>query len=428
MVDTIDAQDYFDAATALFGVATALGTAHQKVIGSLSGTDSMAGTDDKGVEFSNSYDEQASAFESYGRNLIGAVQNYGRVLRQAGINHANAEADSNINGAKPPQPSADPGAAIVACYAIPKSAGGATDGLMENIGLLQKVGVPVPNGDTDKLAKAETAWSSLSGLSSGFTGKISAAKDKIDGLNGEEIDTIVEDLEELDGLVENYTELGTALKDACSQHKDYLNELRTQVEDLLKSLAIDLAVTATIGIISSFVSFGAGGAIAGGKALATIARYGNKIREVISTIAKTKKLKRIGEFFSGLRGAQSNSKMVRFLRMELQQAKTQGARNNIRGRIGELKAGIDPNKAKTTIRINNRDRIPDDLNPTTMELTEVKNTNTIGKTKQIQDMLDYSQQNGYTMKLIVDTRTKISGPLDQLVQSGQIKIIRMDLN
>lgn len=428
MVDVIDAQDYFEAATALFGVATSLSSAHQKVISSLSGTDSMAGTDDKGVEFSNTYDQQTSKFESYGRNLIGAVQNYGRVLRQAGINHANAEADSNINGAKPPQPPADPGAAIMACSAIPQSAGGTSDGLMEYIGLLEKVGVPVPNGDTDKLGKAETAWSSLSGLSSGFVGKISPIKDKIDVLNGDEIDTIVEDLEELDGLVENYTELGSALKDVCAQHKEYLDKLREELESILKSLAIDLGITAVIGIVSSFVSFGAGGAIAGGKAVATIAKYAIRIKDAISILANVRRIKNISSMFGSLRVAFSNAKLTRFLRMELKQAKTQGAKNNINGRIGELKAGINPNSVKREITINGRTRVPDQLDDATMTLTEVKNTNTIGRSQQILDSLAYAKQEGYTMKLVVDTRTAISNPLQKLIDSGDITLVRTGLN
>lgn len=123
-----------------------------------------------------------------------------------------------------------------------------------------------------------------------------------------------------------------------------------------------------------------------------------------------------------------NEKLVRFLQMELKNAKTQGLRNNIKGRIGELKAGIDPNAPKTEIAINGRTRISDRTDPVARDLTEVKNVNPIGKTKQIEDMLAYANQKGYTMTLVVDSRTAISGPLQQLVDSGQLKLVRMALN
>jgi hypothetical protein len=114
--------------------------------------------------------------------------------------------------------------------------------------------------------------------------------------------------------------------------------------------------------------------------------------------------------------------------MELKQARTQGAKNGLKKRIGELKAGIDPNAPKTEILINGRTRIPDSLDRGALELNEVKNVNSIGKTQQLQDMLSWSKENGYTMRLIVDERTQISGPLQQLVDSGQIKLVRMALN
>lgn len=164
---------------------------------------------------------------------------------------------------------------------------------MENIGLLEEVGIPVPDGDTDALKKAEAAWAKLgSGQSANFADKINAISAKFDELNGEEVDIIVEDLQELGSLVQDYTNLANSLKDACTNHLEYLTELRSQLTDVLESLAIDLAVTAAIGILSSFVSFGAGAVIAGGKAAATIARYAMKIRDIIQAVKDSKRSRR----------------------------------------------------------------------------------------------------------------------------------------
>lgn len=429
MVDRINTQSYFDGATALFDVASALQRAQSTLAADLSGTEGMAGKDERGREFGDAYDEQAGQIERFGRDLAAAVRNYGRVLRQAGINHAGAEADSNINGGAPMPPPADPGELIAPCLNMPRASGGNSDGLMENIGLLEEIGIPVPDGDTDKLHRAEAAWGRLgSDQTASFAGKLSAISAKFDELNGDEVDIIVEDLEELDSLIQDYTGLASALKDACANHREYLTELRNELTDILESLAIDLAVTAAIGILSSFVSFGAGAALAGGKAAATIARYAMKIRDVIQTVKRLKAFKKISEFFEGSRASSQNEKLVRFLQMQMKSARTQGLKNNLKGRIGELKAGIDPKAPKTEIQINGRVRVPDRIDDAAMELVEVKNVNSIGKTKQIQDMLDYASQEGYTMTLVIDTRTTISSNLQALIDGGKLKLLRMALN
>ncbi len=69
----------------------------------------------------------------------------------------------------------------------------------------------------------------------------------------------------------------------CEAHKSYLDEVRAKMADLLDDLAVELAVTAAAGIFSSFVTFGAGAAVATAKATSTIARYGTKISALISS-------------------------------------------------------------------------------------------------------------------------------------------------
>lgn len=63
------------------------------------------------------------------------------------------------------------------------------------------------------------------------------------------------------------------------------------------------------------------------------------------------------------------------------------------------RVSTDPDVPKTTIRINGRSRIPDELDAVTMGLAEeVNDLNSIGKTKQLQDMVNYAAQNGYTIE------------------------------
>ncbi|MDV7171937.1 putative toxin [Gordonia amicalis] len=430
MAETVRPLNYYEAAATLFDVGNALSKAHADTMNALADTGEMAGTDDAGNSFADVYDEQARAFESMGRNLGPAIHNYGRVLLQMGKNHAEAEGNSNTRGPQEGSPPPDPGPpAMAVCIALPSARGGQGDGLDEVIGLLQQVGIPVPNGDTGKLAAASAAWSNVAADSGGsYRGKLQSAAGRLSELNGVEIDYVIEDLEELNSFIDEYAELAFALKDCVESHKSYLADVRSQMDGLLNDMAKDLAVDAVITVGLAVVTAGFGGTVGAAKLTATVARYGAKIRSVIEAAKRTRASLKVGNHFDKGSAAKTNDRLVHFLQMQLQNATTRGQRNNLRGRIGELKAGIDPNAPKRSIQINGRERIPDEIDDVALTVTEVKNTNSIGATKQIRDMMDYAQQEGYTMELVVDTRTKVSGPLQGLIDSGQITLKRMDLN
>lgn len=84
-------------------------------------------------------------------------ENYGGIVIQAGFNHAVAEHNSTPgNQGPPPTKPAEP-ASSAAALTAPPSAGGPGKGLIDLIGLMEQVGVPVPDGDTDKVSKAADA-------------------------------------------------------------------------------------------------------------------------------------------------------------------------------------------------------------------------------------------------------------------------------
>jgi Flp pilus assembly pilin Flp len=90
------------------------------------------------------------------------------------------------------------------------------------------------------------------------------------------------------------------------------------------------------------------------------------------------------------------------------------------GQAGERAAGITKNTNK--IQINGRTRIPDELNATT--LGEVKNVKYQHLSTQLKDDLAYAQQNRLQFNLYVRRDTRLSGPLQELVDSGQLNLIR----
>jgi hypothetical protein len=67
-------------------------------------------------------------------------------------------------------------------------------------------------------------------------------------------------------------------------------------------------------------------------------------------------------------------------------------------------------------------RIPDALTETT--LTEVKNVATLSKTSQLSDFLQYSSSTGRSFNLVVRESTRLTAPLQELVESGAINLLR----
>lgn len=74
--------------------------------------------------------------------------------------------------------------------------------------------------------------------------------------------------------------------------------------------------------------------------------------------------------------------------------------------------------------INGRARIPDELDPASRTIGEVKNVKYQYLSTQLKDDLSYAQANGYQFNLYVNSGTRLSGPLQNLVNSGEINLIR----
>ncbi|HTT90584.1 MAG TPA: RHS repeat-associated core domain-containing protein, partial [Acidimicrobiales bacterium] len=93
------------------------------------------------------------------------------------------------------------------------------------------------------------------------------------------------------------------------------------------------------------------------------------------------------------------------------------------GSEGEDLAGIDQ---AAKVRIPSATgtaayRIPDALTDTT--LTEVKNVAKLSYTNQLRDFYNYASSTGRTFELVTRTNTVLSGPLEQMVNAGQIDLV-----
>jgi RHS repeat-associated protein len=99
--------------------------------------------------------------------------------------------------------------------------------------------------------------------------------------------------------------------------------------------------------------------------------------------------------------------------------------NQAQGLAGEVSSGIEKNTQ--SIIVNGNTRIPDILDPANKVIGEVKTVQYQSLTSQLRDFMTYAQDKGYQFKLIVDNSTKLSGSLQEAVNTGKISLTRMPL-
>jgi hypothetical protein len=91
------------------------------------------------------------------------------------------------------------------------------------------------------------------------------------------------------------------------------------------------------------------------------------------------------------------------------------------GKLGEAAAGIDKNT--TPIQINDRTRIPDELDEKAGIIGEVKNVQYQYLSTQIRDDLAYAEEKGYTFYLYINQNTQLSRQLWALIKAGKIDLV-----
>ena len=293
MTQDVDPQTFYDVGKGLYEKASTVYNAFKTSVASLGETGSMAGSTDDGKAWAQSYDTRAADVLGAVNDLTKALENYGGVIIQAGYNHAMAEYNANPSqkGA-PPQRPAEPASAAGALTA-PPSAGGPGTGLIENIGVLEHIGIPVPDGDTGKLDKASTAWNQLA-TGPGTTAVVQALSGnaaKFRDTKSPEVEYIVKDLDELHQAADAILGSCAELAQSCSEYKTSLDDLRTKMKETVEDLVEELAISAAIGIATAFLSAGVGAFAATAKAAASIKKYAGIIRGIIESWKISKNIK-----------------------------------------------------------------------------------------------------------------------------------------
>lgn len=169
----------------------------------------------------------------------------------------------------------------------------------DGLELAAKVGIPVPDGDTAKLATAADTWAALSTHESvtAVGTELERAAVLFEQVTSPDASFIDEDVRELKTVAADlagaYGEIAQSCRDQKQAHDDLRDRLKELLHDLAEELAIEVAVSATIAVVASFVSFGVGAAAVAAKATASVARIVHKFADLIKIAVKAAKLRTV---------------------------------------------------------------------------------------------------------------------------------------
>ncbi|RMI34229.1 hypothetical protein EBN03_07400 [Nocardia stercoris] len=280
---------FYDSATSLHNAAVAL---FQQVQGSqtaLSGCSGMSGSYSEAKAWAKTYDDQSWQALFAAQTLAQTMEDYAGALRVIGFNHELADWNANVSDNKGPAPTlpATPDPAVSACDVPPPSAGGPGNGLSDVVGLAEKVGITIPDGDTDKLGAVGDAWTKLHDAKSvsGLSDEIGRIYDAVNTVKSPEVWTILSDLKGMQDAASTLATGFSALADACHGHQKDLADLRTKLEDQLEDLAKELleqeAINLAVGAVASMVTFGIGAVVAAARTAELVEKFAKPIKDLV---------------------------------------------------------------------------------------------------------------------------------------------------
>ncbi|MFD4433916.1 hypothetical protein ACFWPJ_31795, partial [Nocardia sp. NPDC058497] len=193
----------------------------------------MAGVDEAGVSWGNEYDARVDEVLRLAATLCEGLQNLGGVIMQAGFNYELADyySTSNPAGAAPTMRSVP--SPICRYFGQIPSAGGPSQGLRDAVDtaikIADKLSIPIPDGDTDKLSTAASAWGRLQ---RDYMVRIGTVMGKaavtMDAVVAADADIIRDKLNGMQSTVDDLLAACGELSTMCSDQKTELETLRKQ--------------------------------------------------------------------------------------------------------------------------------------------------------------------------------------------------------
>ncbi|WP_225727124.1 MULTISPECIES: hypothetical protein [unclassified Nocardia] len=298
----VSAQTYYDAGDICAKASSGYFEAFKAAMQSFGDTTNMAGSVGDGKKWAESYDQQCKDIYTMSIDMVLALDGYAQVLKQAGYNHALADYDKNSGQPEPAAPNLNPSFTLtpqeLASLLVPPSAGGPGRGLVDDgLELAVKVGIPIPDGDTTKLSHSGDVWNSLANNATvtATPGELERAAALFEQVTSPDANFIDEDLRELKTAASDlsgaYGELAQACRDQKKAHDDMRADLEQLVKDLATERATEVVVDLTLSVLASCISFGVGASAVAAKAAVKVAKIIEKFADLIKKAVQAAKIR-----------------------------------------------------------------------------------------------------------------------------------------
>ncbi|WP_405163893.1 hypothetical protein OG203_01860 [Nocardia sp. NBC_01499] len=281
----VDTTVYYDTATKIAAGAAAWWAAVDARWSELEKANHMAGSYSDALDWAKSYDQRATEILKMVEKVATAAHSYAIVLNEMGYQRALDEHGATIDAGPAPVKPPAPMYPVLVCRVPLPSAGGPGQGLVDGgLGLVEKIGITIPDGNATLISNAGLTWDSARTAegAAGFPAILEAAAVAFQDAIAPEASFIDEDLRALKAAAESTLTGMGELAQSCRDHRAPLDELREllkqQLEMVRDALLQELTITAAISVASSFITFGAGAAIGLASAAAICARYARPMR------------------------------------------------------------------------------------------------------------------------------------------------------
>ncbi|MGU3292488.1 TNT domain-containing protein [Williamsia sp. M5A3_1d] len=282
----VDPAQYAQAASNMSEVARSAHAAIGSLAGELGASSGMGGSDNAGVEWSNSYDDGARAALQAAAAAVGASGNVATRLHATGENHAHADASATIGGGDSGLPGA-PTPPTMSAPSPPSAAGGGGGGGGEPPGwsLVEGVvGYVWPNGHQDRLHAADGAWKAAAAQLESAAAPTSAAASAVAAQKSPEAAAAAQACTDTGNHLRELSSVFTQIGASCSEYAAHLDEAHHEIISTLKELIVETAAIEAGGAALAFFTAGLDEIAAQAAVAARIASAAAKIRRVIEVL------------------------------------------------------------------------------------------------------------------------------------------------
>lgn len=157
-----------------------------------------------------------------------------------------------------------------------------------------RIGVPIPDGDADKLAKAAGCWNTLATgqATANLPAELERAAVLFQEVTAPDVSFIDEDLRELkssaEDLLTTFADLATACRDQEAAHRKLRADLAAVLTEFAEDIGKEILVTVALSVAASVVGFGMGSAavaaIRAGKFATKVKHYVDRLRKVMDAV------------------------------------------------------------------------------------------------------------------------------------------------